>query len=114
MSIKTVELYDQHYAANDSGVIDSLSKPVNGKTANGTFQITPEGIYLKSLNGKRSAFVRKDGLGPVSVSNLSGRTFYAQALSSLDERWLSLPESFLEHVRGAEALAKQVYGTINH
>lgn len=109
MSIKTIEIYGQHYAANDSGVIGSLFKPVNRKTANGTFQIKPEGIYLKSLNGKHTAFIRKDGLGPVSVSSHKGRKVYAYALSSLDERWLGVPKSYLEHVRGAETLAKQVY-----
>ena len=107
-----IELYGQKYAKTESEFNDTLF--AGGKTANGFYKVTKAGIYLSDMQGNERAFIRKDGLGPVSVSRpkcLDGKRFYSFAASTLDESWLCVPDSYMAKCEGSKALAESVFQT---
>jgi hypothetical protein len=100
-----ITLYGKKYAKNDREAIDSLFAP--GGTVNGFYKRTSGGIVLLDLQRNERGFVRKDGLGPVSVTRVHGRRYYMQAASSKDATWLGIPEKYSEAVAGAKAAAME-------
>lgn len=103
-----ITLYGKKYAANDAEFTSTLFD--TGGTANGYYKVRKNGIYLFDMQGNERAFIRKDGLGPVSVTrNHNGKRFYGFSTSTLDERWLGVPDSYSALVKGAEELAGRIY-----
>jgi hypothetical protein len=82
-----IALFGKTYAKNEAEFVDSLFTP--GATANGFYRVTRGGVYFSDMQGKERAFIRADGLGPVSVSKRAdGKRWYMQSLSSLDDAFL--------------------------
>jgi hypothetical protein len=100
-------LFDRTYAKNDAEFIGSLFN--TGGTCNGYYAVKSSGIYLSDMQGKRRAFIRRDGLGPVSIHSVNGRTRYMFAVCTQDEGWLNVPDSYSEQVEGARELACSVF-----
>jgi len=100
-----IMLYGKSYAAND----DELAHEAFGAKFNGTYRHTPQGIYLSDRDGCERAFIRHDGLGPVTVTTLScGDRYYMHAITTIDGDWLGVPTSYMEEVKGARNLAKRM------
>ncbi len=105
---ETISLYGKTYARNARGVVSSLFAP--GGTANGTFKATRSGVYFFDLQGKERAFIRKDGLGPVSVTRLdSGKRYYLYSHTEREKAWLGIPDSYTQAREGAQALSRSVF-----
>ena len=102
-----IKLYGRTYAASNSEAVASLFNA--GGTVNGFYRNTKAGIYLSDLQGKERAFIRKDGLGPVSVHMVEGRRRYMFSTASTDEAWLGVSESYAATRDGAQALARSVF-----
>jgi len=104
-----ITLYGKRYAKNDSDFIESLFTGDGKGTANGYYKKTAKGVFLIDMQGNQRAFIRRDGLGPVTVTKSNGKDFYMFACTSKDQKWLSVPDSYSEEVNGAEQLAKSVF-----
>lgn len=103
-----ITLYGRTYAKTDAQAVASLFQP--GGTVNGFYRKAPAGVYLLDLQGVERAFIRKDGLGPVSTwRDDTGRRRYAHSTHSLDDRWLGTPESYSATCEGARQLAASIY-----
>lgn len=109
MKPEFLTLYGKRYARNSRGVVASLFQ--SGGTANGTFRTTKAGIYFHDMQGQERAFLRRDGVGPVTVSRLDdGRRWYVLAgLCERERQWMNEPESYSARVEGARALAREVF-----
>jgi len=83
-----LELYGKTYAKNDDQMVDSLFSPANGRTCNGYYKKAADGLRLYDMQGKARAFIRKDGLGPVTISETDKGLRYSFGLCSLDAEWL--------------------------
>ena len=105
-----ITLYGKKYAANDREATGTLFDG-DGQTANGTYKVTPRGIFLTSLNARHRAFIRRDGFGPVTVSKHNGRDWFMFGMASIDEEAFGVPDSFIEECDGAKALAREVFST---
>ena len=103
-----ITLYGKKYAASDREATETL---FDDQTANGTYKVTPRGIFLTSLNARHRAFIRRDGFGPVTVSKHNGRDWFMFGMASIDEQAFGVPDSFIETCDGAEALAREVFST---
>jgi len=104
----TITLYGQTYASDTRGAVASLF--AGPKTANGTYRKAPGGVYFYRLNGDLAAFIRRDGLGPVSAFKADdGRTVYMHGLASRDERWMTPPASYMATVEAARELARSLF-----
>ena len=110
-----IELYGKKYAKNEREFTSTLFEPCG--TANGFYRKARNGVFLSDMQGQERAFIRKDGLGPVSVTRRKedNRRVYMFCASTTDKRWLGVPDSYIAHVDGAEALAREVYraSTVN-
>lgn len=104
-----ISLYGKKYAKNDSEFIESLFINDGKGTANGYYKKTAKGIFLLDMQGNRRAFIRRDGLGPVTVTKNNGKNFYMFSCTSKDQGWLGVPDSYIEEVDGAEQLAKSMF-----
>lgn len=100
-------LYGKTYAANDKEAVASLFNA--GGTVNGFYRKAKAGLYLSDLQGNERAFIRKDGLGPVSVFKHEGRRRYMHSTSNRDEAWLGVPESYMATCDGAQELARRLF-----
>lgn len=99
-----IELYGKLYAP------ESAQDRLQGVEINGTYLKEAKGVILMDLSGKERVAIRRDGLGPVNVGRApDGARWYMYATSSVEERWLGTPESWLEEKEGAEELARQLY-----
>ena len=103
-----ITLYGKKYAKNEREFTSTLFE--QGGTANGFYRVTRGGVFISDMQGKERAYIRRDGLGPVSVTrNHEGKRVYMFAASATDEKWLGVPDSYLEHTQGAENLAREVF-----
>lgn len=103
-----IQLYGRTYARTEAAAVVTLFDARG--TVSGMYRATAAGVYLLDLQGKERAFIRKDGLGPVSVGRASdGRRFYMHSTSSLDDQWLGVPESYSATIDGAKQLAASLY-----
>ena len=104
-----ITLYGKTYAKNDREFTGSLFTP--GGTCNGFYKTTKAGIYLSDMQGAERVFIRRDGLGPVTVArDPKGRRRYMFATSSLDGAWLGAPESYMAEREDAARVARCVFG----
>ena len=110
MKADYITLYGNRYARTPSLLAATV---FDRKTANGTYKATAQGIYLADMTGEERAFIRQDGLGPVSVSMVEHkgkmRRIYMQSTATRDEAWLGLPESYSARREGAANLAQSFY-----
>jgi hypothetical protein len=102
-----ITLYGKKYARNEKEFIGTIFE--KDGTANGFYRVLKSGIYLSDMQGNERAFIRKDGLGPVTVSRHDGKRRYMLSTSTLDEKWMGVPESYMETRDGAQELARSVY-----
>ena len=103
-----ITLYGKKYARNDNEFVGTLFE--RDGTANGFYKVTKAGIYFSDMQGNERAFIRRDGLGPVTVTKTDkGARFYMFAASSIDEKWLGVPDSYIAHIEGAKELARSVF-----
>lgn len=100
-------LYGKKYAKTEKEFTETLFQ-ADG-TANGFYKVLKAGIYLSDMQGNERAFVRHDGLGPVTVAKHDGKRRYMFSTSTRDEKWLGVPDSYTATVNGAKELARQVY-----
>jgi hypothetical protein len=105
-----ITFYGRRYARTTSLLIATI---FDHATANGTYKATAKGIYFADITGKERAFVRRDGLGPVSVSlvDIKGkpRRVYMQSTATKDDAWLGAPESHGARREAAINLAHSTY-----
>jgi hypothetical protein len=100
-------LYGKKYAKSGKEFADTLFQS-NG-TANGFYRVLKAGIYFSDMQGNERAFIRRDGLGPVTVHRHEGKRRYMFSTSTRDEQWLGVPESYTATIEGAKELARHVY-----
>ena len=100
-------LYGKKYAKNKAEFCETLFQ--RDGTANGFYKVTCSGIIFSDMQGRERVFIRKDGLGPVSVTNDNGKRRYMFSTATSDESWLGLPESYSAKVDGARDIARQVF-----
>ena len=103
-----ISLYGKTYAANDSQAIESLFN--RGGTVNGFYKKTRSGVLFSDMQGRERVFIRKDGLGPISVHRYDGKLRYMFSTATSDESWLGLPDSYIAKCEGARDLARQMFG----
>jgi hypothetical protein len=104
----TIHLYGKTYAPNARHAVETLFQA--GGTANGLYKVTSSGIRFYGLNGELRAFVRKDGLGPVSATMRDdGRAWYMFGLADRDAAWMAAPESYMATCNGARDLAASLF-----
>ena len=103
-----LNLYGKRYAKNDQEVIGTLFD-AEPNTANGTFRVTGAGIYFSDLQGNERAFIRRDGLGPVSVHRHQGKMRYMSTTTLLEAEWLGVPPRYMDRIEGANTLAREVF-----
>jgi len=104
-----ITLYGQTYCKNLAATVETLF--TGPKTANGTFKIERAGIVFSDMQGNARAFIRQDGLGPVSIGHHDGKRFYMHSTSTQDETWLGVPDSYSATVNGARDLARLAFNT---
>jgi hypothetical protein len=104
-----ITLYGHTYAPNKSAVLESLfSGPV---THCGTYRKTRAGVFLSDLQGRERVFIRKDGLGPVSVFvDGDGKRRFMFSTSCVDDAWLGTPDSYGATREGAQIVARALFG----
>lgn len=102
-----ITLYGRTYCKNLAAALETLF--TGPRTANGTFKIETSGIVFSDLRGIPRAFIRHDGLGPVSIGHHDGKRFYMHSTSTPDETWLGVPESYMATRLGAHDLARTVF-----
>lgn len=103
-----ITLYGKQYAKNDREFTGSLF--TGGATCNGYYKATARGLYIYDHQHTPVAFIRRDGMGPVSVSKHNGRWRYMFALSSNDAAFIGVPHSYIEQCDGAKDCAESVFG----
>ena len=105
-----IKLYGRSYARTERAAVASLFQ--QGGTVSGFYRATAQGVYLSDLQGQERLFIRRDGLGPVSVSRDDhGRRRYMFAASTADEKTFGIPDSYGAQCDGARALARALYPT---
>ena len=103
-----ITLYGKNYAKTDREFTESLFTA--GGTCNGYYKATSRGIYLYDHQRKPLAFIRRDGLGPVSFTKLgNGKYRYSFDLCSVDAEHIGCPDSYVARCDGATALARSIY-----
>jgi len=84
------------------------------QSGNGTYKVTQAGIFLSDMANQERVFIRRDGLGPVSVSMVQhkgkNRRFFMHSTATKDEQWLSLPPCYMAQCDGARETAKAIFG----
>jgi hypothetical protein len=101
----SIELYGKTYARlPKNGANQPLPEGVNGY-----FEREAGGIVFHHPERGPSAFIRRDGLGPVSLAHPNGKRHYMFSHSSIDESWLSVPDSYIAETEGARALANEIF-----
>ena len=104
-----MNLYGKAYAGNQSEFIGTLFDP-NG-TANGFYKVAKTGVYLLDMQDNERAFIRRDGVGPVTVTRTPcGKRRFMFSTTGSDRAWLGVPESYMAEIDGAKALANCAYG----
>jgi hypothetical protein len=102
-----IDLYGKKYAKNEKEFSETLFQ-ADG-TANGFYKVMKAGIYFSDMQGNERAFIRADGLGPVTTHKHEGKRRYMFSTSTRDEQWLGVPDSYSATIDGAKELARQVF-----
>jgi len=105
-----LNLYGKRYAKNAAEFTRTLFD--GDSTANGYYKVTKHGVFLLDMQRTQRAFIRKDGLGPVTASRHNGKTVYMYGLVSIDSFWLGVPDSYLASCKGAAAAVAQVFNSV--
>jgi hypothetical protein len=83
-----------YFTENTTAAVDTLFNPHMGRTASGTFRKLSGGILFRDLKGEKRAFLVMNKQGEkffVSCfQDEKGKTFFMNALSSNDERFLGI------------------------
>ncbi|MCA3186962.1 MAG: hypothetical protein INH13_25755 [Cupriavidus sp.] len=95
------------FAKNDREFTESLFNPSG--TASGFYKVTRAGIVLMDQHREERAFIRRDGLGPVSLGKANGRRVYMLALSTIEGKWLGAPDSYSARKEEAQRIAKALF-----
>ena len=103
-----ITLYGKKYARTESEFTGSLFHN-DGQTCNGFYRVNKAGIYIFDHRWKPVAFIRCDGFGPVSVTRVNNQWRYMHALDSNSEKWMSVPDSYIDEREGAKQLTRAVY-----
>ena len=87
------------YVRSNRELVNSLFNPINGQTASGTFKVLSNGIRFHKANGEPFLFLVANKHSErffVSCSRRpDGRIQYQFSISSIDEKTLGLPKSYL-------------------
>jgi hypothetical protein len=102
-----LNLFGLEFAANNAEFVGTLFTP--GGTAHGTYRVLKSGIFLHDAKGNARAFIRKDGLGPVTTYTRNNRRYFMHCLSSRDSDWLNVPDSYYETSNAAESVARRFF-----
>lgn len=102
-----ITLYGKKYAKSGKEFTNTLFQ--SDGTANGFYSVLKAGIYLSDMQGNERAFIRHDGLGPVTVAMHDGKRRYMFSTTTRDEQWLGVPESYTATIEGAKEIARNVY-----
>lgn len=100
-----IELYGKKYAKTESELVGTLFNNDGQGTANGYYKVTGSGVFLSDMQGNRRAFIRSDGLGPVTVTKCNGKQHFMFSCSTSDAEWLGVPDSYIQEKNGAKELA---------
>jgi hypothetical protein len=102
----SIQLYGKTYVKLPPK--DDLKQLPQG--ANGFFKKEQGGIAFHHPDRSPRAFIRKDGLGPVSLAHNDGKRYYMHSHTTPDGDWLGVPDSYTALVEGAKDLAKEIFG----
>jgi hypothetical protein len=102
-----ITLYGKKYAKNEKEFTETLFQ--KDGTANGFYKKSNGGLVLIDIHGIERAFIRRDGLGPVTVTRHGPSLRFQNAASLPDEEWLGAPQSYSEKTNGAKALAQEIF-----
>ena len=87
------------YVRSNRELVNSLFNPINGQTASGTFKVLSNGIRFYKANGEPFLFLVANKHAErffVSCSlQPDGQIRYQHSISSIDEKTLGLPKSYL-------------------
>ena len=88
------------YVRSKRELVNSLFNPINGQTASGIYKILSNGIRFHKANGEPFLFLVANKHAErffVSCSRQpDGQIRYQYSTSSIDEKTLGLPESYME------------------
>jgi hypothetical protein len=101
----SIQLYGKTYAKLPK---DGAKTPLP-EGANGFYEKEAGGVVFYHPERGPRAFIRKDGLGPVSLGHHDGKRYYMHSHSSLEGDWMGIPDSYIAETDGARALAKELY-----
>lgn len=100
------------FARTSKLATETLFRPIEGRTACGTYRVRSNGILFSDLAGEPRLFLVANRHGErffVSCHrDTDGRTRYMHSTSTTDERAFSFPESYAEGKEIAHTLWNQV------
>ena len=107
---QTINLYGHTYAHSDRAMIDPLYHGPD--SARGTFTKSHGGIVLHDSHGLPRAYIRADGVGPVTCHRTNeGVLRFMFSTTDADDKFLNTPASYSATVEGARELARHVFKT---
>lgn len=109
---KFLTIGNRIFAPSKDAMIETLFRPVNGRTADGHYRIFKGGVQLFDAQGDLFAFLVVNGHNEqffVSAVMDNGRAHYMFALSSMDEKELGVEGmGYMEQNEAAMTAAKSL------
>ena len=104
----TIFICGQAFVPTKSGLVNSLFKPIAGRTACGTYRVKGNAVILYDLqDAPFAAVINERGMGIafffVTCSNDAGKIRYMFGLRDTDAKYLNLPGSLIAQHEAAKA-----------
>jgi len=104
-----IELYNRTWADLDGTIT------ADGVDIVGYYQKDASGIFFYTPSLELTAFIRRDGVGPVTCHRLSdGRVRYMFSTTEQTEFLLGIPDSYIAEIDGAKTLAAELFKSDSH
>lgn len=98
-----ITLYGKQYAKD-------LKESVKLEGCNGVYKVRKNGVYFYTMQDELRAFIRSDGLGPVTATRTGkGGIRYMHSTCTSEEKWMGVPDSYMAQCNEAEQLVRQLY-----
>jgi hypothetical protein len=100
---------DIYFSESKKSLVQSLFKPINGRTSSGTWTKLKNGVLFRDAKGEKRAFLvmnKWKEIFFVSCYEIEGKTYFMNGLSSKDEEFLGMKGlSYSEESKIAENIA---------
>ena len=105
-----IHLYGRHWARTKNEYVDNMTQGPH--TPAGYFRISPQGLYFMTESGEVFAFLRADGVGPVSCRWGVDRKvpLFLGYLTLADADRLNAPRLEIDRQAEAHSLARGLFG----